>query len=212
MLERIEAIGRATVLGDPFDAATTMGPLISQEQYDKVVAFIEAGEQEAELLFGGRHGGELVPDRPGGYWVEPTLFLAKDNSPRICKEEVFGPVAVVIPFDTDDEAIALANDSRYGLASGVWTTRPATGPPLRTRDPVRQRVGEHLYADPLRASLRRHQGQRLRPRRSERVQPRKGRRHLRGNLRRFDVVSETPRPRARREATRSHASWTTRSA
>jgi aldehyde dehydrogenase (NAD+) len=122
MLERLEAIGRATVLGDPFAATTTMGPLISQAQYDKVVAFIEAGEAEAELLFGGRHGGELVPDRPGGYWVEPTLFLAKDNAPRICKEEVFGPVAVVIPFDTDDEAIALANESRYGLAAGVWTT------------------------------------------------------------------------------------------
>ena len=122
MLERIEAIGRATVLGDPFDSAATMGPLISQEQYDKVVAFIDAGEAEAELLFGGRHGGSLVPDRPGGYWVEPTLFLAKDNAPRICREEVFGPVAVVIPFDSDDEAIALANDTRYGLAAGVWTT------------------------------------------------------------------------------------------
>ena len=72
------------------------------------------------MLFGGRHGAELVPDRPGGYWVEPTLFLAKDNSPRICREEIFGPVGVVIPFDSDDEAIALANDSRYGLAAGVW--------------------------------------------------------------------------------------------
>ena len=71
------------------------------------------------------------PTGPGGYWVEPTLFLTKDNSLRICKEEIFGPVAVVIPFDTDDEAIALANDSRYGLASGVWTTRPRPRPPLR---------------------------------------------------------------------------------
>jgi aldehyde dehydrogenase (NAD+) len=61
-----------------------------------------------------------VPDRPGGFWVEPTLFLAKDNTPRICREEIFGPVGAIIPFDTDDEAIALANDSRFGLASGVW--------------------------------------------------------------------------------------------
>ena len=97
-----------------------MGPLISQRQYEKVVAFIEDGQRETEMLFGGRHGAELVPDRPGGYWVEPTLFLAKDNSPRICREEIFGPVGVVIPFDSDDEAIALANDSRYGLAAGVW--------------------------------------------------------------------------------------------
>ena len=122
MLQRIEVIASATKIGDPFDDATTMGPLISREQYDKVIDYLSAGARETELLFGGRHGSELVPDRPGGFWVEPTLFLAKDNSPRICKEEVFGPVAVVIPFDTDEEAIALANDSRYGLASGVWST------------------------------------------------------------------------------------------
>ena len=122
MLERIEAIAKSIVIGDPWGPTTSMGPLISQEQYEKVVGYIEAGKKETELLFGGRHGGELVPDHPGGYWVEPTLFLAKDNSPVICKEEVFGPVAVVIPFDSDDEAIALANASRYGLASGVWST------------------------------------------------------------------------------------------
>jgi aldehyde dehydrogenase (NAD+) len=121
LLPRIEDIAKATKIGDPFDDATGMGPLINQEQYDKVVDHIASGVRDTELLFGGRHGAELVPERPGGYWVEPTLFLAKDNSPRICQEEVFGPVAVVIPFDTDDEAIALANDSRYGLAAGVWS-------------------------------------------------------------------------------------------
>jgi aldehyde dehydrogenase (NAD+) len=122
VLQRVEAIASRIVIGDPMDPGTHMGPLISREQYDKVVGFIEDGTRETELLFGGRHGAEVVPDRPGGHWVEPTLFLAKDNSPRICREEVFGPVAVVIPFDTDDEAIALANDSRYGLASGLWST------------------------------------------------------------------------------------------
>jgi aldehyde dehydrogenase (NAD+) len=120
VVERMEAIAKSIVVGDPADPATAMGPLISQRQYEKVVAFIEDGQRETEMLFGGRHGAELVPDRPGGYWVEPTLFLAKDNSPRICREEIFGPVGVVIPFDTDDEAIALANDSRFGLAAGVW--------------------------------------------------------------------------------------------
>jgi aldehyde dehydrogenase (NAD+) len=122
VLARVEAIGKSIKLGDPFDPATQMGPLVSKEQYDKVVSFIEDGTKETELLFGGRHGAEVVPDRPGGYWVEPTLFLAKDNSPRVCRDEVFGPVGAVIPFDTDDEAIALANDTRYGLASGVWTS------------------------------------------------------------------------------------------
>jgi aldehyde dehydrogenase (NAD+) len=120
VVERMEAIATSIVVGDPADAGTSMGPLISQRHYEKVVAFIDEAKQDTELLFGGRHGAELVPDRPGGFWVEPTLFLAKDNSPRICREEVFGPVGVIIPFDTDDEAIALANETRYGLASGVW--------------------------------------------------------------------------------------------
>lgn len=120
VVERMEAIAKSIVVGDPADPATAMGPLISQRQYEKVVGFIEDGLRETEMLFGGRHGAELVPDRPGGFWVEPTLFLAKDNTPRICREEIFGPVGVVIPFDTDDEAIALANDSRFGLAAGVW--------------------------------------------------------------------------------------------
>jgi aldehyde dehydrogenase (NAD+) len=121
MLERIEAIAKKVVIGDPADPATSMGPLISQAQYDKVVRYIELGRKEAQLVFGGRHGSELVPAFPGGYWVEPTLFTTSDNSLRICQEEIFGPVAVVIPFDTDDEAVAIANDSRYGLAAGVWT-------------------------------------------------------------------------------------------
>ena len=121
VVERVEATAKSIVLGDPADPATLMGPLISREQYDKVVGYIEEGKREAKLLFGGRHGAELVPHRPGGYWVEPTLFLAADNSPRICREEIFGPVGAIIPFDTDDEAIAIANDSRYGLASGVWS-------------------------------------------------------------------------------------------
>ena len=120
VVERMEAIAKSIVVGDPASPGTSMGPLITQRHYDKVIGYIEDGQRETEMLFGGRHGAEVVPDRPGGFWVEPTLFLAKDNSPRICQEEIFGPVGVIIPFDTDDEAIALANDCRYGLASGVW--------------------------------------------------------------------------------------------
>jgi aldehyde dehydrogenase (NAD+) len=121
MLKRMEAIAKDIKLGDPFDPATTMGPITSKAQFDKVVGYIETGKKEAKLLFGGRHGAELVPSMPGGYWVEPTLFLADSNSLRICQEEIFGPVAAVIPFDTEDEAIAIANDSSFGLASGLWT-------------------------------------------------------------------------------------------
>jgi aldehyde dehydrogenase (NAD+) len=121
MLKRMEAIAKDIKLGDPFDPATTMGPITSKAQFEKVVGYIETGKKEAKLLFGGRHGAALVPSMPGGYWVEPTLFLADSNSLRICQEEIFGPVAAVIPFDTEDEAIAIANDSSFGLASGLWT-------------------------------------------------------------------------------------------
>ncbi|WP_045877780.1 aldehyde dehydrogenase family protein [Pseudofrankia sp. DC12] len=121
MLGRIRAIAEKVVLGDPLETTTTMGPLVSQAQYDRVVGFLETGAKEAELVFGGRHGAEVVPSLPGGYWVEPTLFRTDDNSLSICQEEIFGPVAVIIPFDTDEEALAIANDTRYGLAAGVWT-------------------------------------------------------------------------------------------
>jgi len=121
MLERIQAIAESIVIGDPLDLGTGMGPLISKEQYDKVVHYLEIGQKEADLVFGGRHGPEVVPHLPNGHWVEPTLFLSDDNSIQICRDEIFGPVAVVIPFDTEAEAVAIANDSRYGLASGVWT-------------------------------------------------------------------------------------------
>jgi aldehyde dehydrogenase (NAD+) len=121
MIGRIRQIAESLVIGDPLQPTTQMGPLISQEQYDKVVHYLEIGKKEAELIFGGRHGAELVPSLPGGYWVEPTLFITEDNTIQICRDEVFGPVATIIPFDTDDQAVSIANDSRYGLASGVWT-------------------------------------------------------------------------------------------
>ncbi len=121
VIDRVRAIAEAITIGDPLDPATEMGPLVSQDQYDKVVGYLELGRKEADLVFGGRHGAEVVPSLPNGFWVEPTLFLTDDNSIRICREEIFGPVATIIPFDTDEEAVAIANDSRYGLAAGVWT-------------------------------------------------------------------------------------------
>ncbi|RJL34634.1 aldehyde dehydrogenase family protein [Bailinhaonella thermotolerans] len=127
-LERVRAIAGHIRLGDPLDLATTMGPIVSPGQYDRVTGYLEIAEKEgAERVFGGRHGADALGGGPGaaefagGYWVEPTLYTTTDNSLRICQEEIFGPVAVAIPFDTDDEALAIANDSRYGLAAGVWT-------------------------------------------------------------------------------------------
>ncbi|MEU4544438.1 aldehyde dehydrogenase family protein [Nonomuraea dietziae] len=122
MLERISAAAAGLVLGDPLDLATTMGPIVSAGQYERVASYLEIAEKEgARLVFGGRTGAEVVPGLPGGYWVAPTLYTVTDNTLRICREEIFGPVAVALPFESDEEALALANDSDYGLAAGVWT-------------------------------------------------------------------------------------------
>ncbi|NBE92542.1 aldehyde dehydrogenase family protein [Nonomuraea sp. KC401] len=122
MLGRIQHICADLVLDDPLDLRTTMGPIVSAGQYERVTSYLElAAKEGAELVFGGRTGADVVPGLPGGYWVEPTLYTTTDNSLRVCQEEIFGPVAVAIPFGSDEEALAIANDSPYGLAAGVWT-------------------------------------------------------------------------------------------
>lgn len=105
--------------GDPFDPATTSAPIISKRQLDRVGSYIESGQREgAELVFGGeRPGGELAE----GNWIQPALFTSVDNRMTIAREEIFGPVLSVIPFDTEEEAIAIANDSDYGLSGGLYT-------------------------------------------------------------------------------------------
>ncbi len=125
VVERITKLAAGVALGDPLDSATTMGPIVSSEQLDRVRSYLELGPTEgAELVFGGRSGPELfAPNSPlrNGYYVEPTLFRAEHSDLRICQEEIFGPVAVAIPFRDDEDALALANATRYGLAAGVWT-------------------------------------------------------------------------------------------
>ncbi|TDD16256.1 aldehyde dehydrogenase family protein [Nonomuraea diastatica] len=122
MLGRIKHICAGLVLDDPLDLRTTMGPIVSAGQYERVTSYLELAEKEgAERVFGGRTGADVVPGLPGGYWVEPTLYTTTDNALRVCQEEIFGPVAVAIPFGSDEEALDLANDSPYGLAAGVWT-------------------------------------------------------------------------------------------
>ncbi|MFC8526029.1 aldehyde dehydrogenase family protein [Nocardia sp. NPDC057227] len=105
--------------GDPQDPGTLCGPVISARQRDRVVGYIERGiEQGATLLAGG-------PERPDGFdrgfWVRPTLFVDVDNAMTIAQEEIFGPVLSVIPYDDDDDAVRIANDSRYGLAGNVMS-------------------------------------------------------------------------------------------
>jgi aldehyde dehydrogenase (NAD+) len=122
MLGRIRDACAGLVLGDPQDLRTTMGPIVSAGQFERVTSYLElAAKEGARLVFGGRSGAEVVPELPGGYWVEPTLFATEDNALRVCQEEIFGPVAVALPFDSDEEALEIADDSPYGLAAGVWT-------------------------------------------------------------------------------------------
>ncbi|NQZ96347.1 MAG: aldehyde dehydrogenase family protein [Myxococcales bacterium] len=126
MVERIARRASEVRIGDPMDLETQMGPIAFDRQYDKVRDYIALGSQEgAEIAFGGRSGEALMgagSPHAGGYFVEPTFFRDARNDMRICREEIFGPVASAIPFDTEEEAVALANDSSYGLACGVWTS------------------------------------------------------------------------------------------
>jgi aldehyde dehydrogenase (NAD+) len=108
-------------VGNPADPTITMGPLISAAQREKVEGLIRVGQQEgAQIAYGG--GRPVGLDK--GFFVEPTLFVDVDNSMTIAQKEFFGPVGVVIGFDTDEEAIRLANDSIYGLGAGVWAADP----------------------------------------------------------------------------------------
>ena len=104
-------------LGAPLDRETKMGPLVSKEQYERVRQYQEIGKAEARLAAGG--GRPAAMGR--GYYVEPTIFADVDNSARIAREEIFGPVAAVIPFEGEGEAVRIANDTPYGLAAAVWS-------------------------------------------------------------------------------------------
>jgi betaine-aldehyde dehydrogenase len=106
-------------LGPGLDRATKMGPVVSREQFDRVRAYQEVGKSEAKLALGGGRARGSDVDR--GLFVEPTIFYDVDNGARIAREEIFGPVAAVIPFDGEEDAIRIANDSPYGLAAAVWT-------------------------------------------------------------------------------------------
>jgi acyl-CoA reductase-like NAD-dependent aldehyde dehydrogenase len=105
-------------VGDPFDSATLMGPLISSAQYDRVASYVEIGKNEgAELIYGGTRPSAL--DK--GNFLQPTIFGQVSNDMRIAREEIFGPVLSVIPFEDEDDVIRAANANDYGLAASVWT-------------------------------------------------------------------------------------------
>ena len=113
-----ELVSRAMAIkvGDPLDDESEMGPLVSRQQLDTVEKYVAIGKEEgATLATGGRRLSG------SGFYYEPTIFVDVDNSMRIAQEEIFGPVLAVIPFDNEEEAIRIANDTIYGLAGAVWT-------------------------------------------------------------------------------------------
>jgi aldehyde dehydrogenase (NAD+) len=120
LLEKLVERARKLQPGDPLDPKTRVGPLISEEQLDRVMGYVERGSAEgATLLTGGRRWSASGFER--GYWLEPTIFDSVRAEHSIAQEEIFGPVLAALTFRDEDEAVALANNTMFGLAAGVWT-------------------------------------------------------------------------------------------
>jgi betaine-aldehyde dehydrogenase len=118
-VDAMAAKAKTIRLGPGMNRETKMGPLVSREQFERVRQYQDIGRGEAKLATGGGRASGGALDR--GYFVEPTIFYDVENSARIAREEIFGPVASVIPFDDEDDALRIANDTHYGLAAAVWT-------------------------------------------------------------------------------------------
>ncbi len=122
--------------GDPFEPTTRLGPLVSAVQRDRVRGYIQKGVDEGAKLVTG--GAEAPEGLDKGYFVKPTVFSDVRTDMTIAQEEIFGPVLSILPYDSEEEAIAIANDTVYGLAGGVWS-----GDPERAKKVARQmRTGQ----------------------------------------------------------------------
>ncbi|WP_413733655.1 aldehyde dehydrogenase [Sodalis sp. RH21] len=120
-LEKLTAFTRQARIGDPRNPATCIGPIANQMQYDRILQYIDIARQEgAELLMGGKR--PALEECQEGFFLEPTIYTGVNNDMRIAREEIFGPVLSTIAFDEPEEALAIANDSEFGLAAGIWTS------------------------------------------------------------------------------------------
>ena len=120
VVDELARVAASIRIGDPAEAATQLGPVISERARQRILGYVDTAVADgARLVTGGR--AATVPGLPGGFFIEPTVLADVSNDMRIAREEIFGPVVVAIPFDDEDEAIAMANDSDFGLGSAIWT-------------------------------------------------------------------------------------------
>jgi aldehyde dehydrogenase (NAD+) len=148
IVDALTAVGRELVVGDPYDEATEVGPMVARRQQERVDGYIRLGIAEGATV---TTGGPGMPEGiTKGWYVRPTVFAGVDNAMRIAREEIFGPVLVVIGYDDEDDAVQIANDSEYGLAGSVWTADEARGLAVAKR--VRTgTVGVNKYAPDFRS-------------------------------------------------------------
>jgi phenylacetaldehyde dehydrogenase len=132
VVDGVAAAARAITVGDGFEAGAHMGPLVSQEQFDKVLGYIRGAVADGAVL----NAGSTDPARDRGFFVSPTLITSVTEQMAVQTDEIFGPVVTAIPFDTEDEVVAAANNTVYGLAAGVWSNNIGTA----------HRVGARLRA------------------------------------------------------------------
>ncbi|MFZ2175280.1 MAG: aldehyde dehydrogenase [Rhodococcus sp. (in: high G+C Gram-positive bacteria)] len=130
VVEAVTETVRALTIGDPLDKTTNIGPLVSAAQRDRVLGYIESGRADGYRI---TTGGGRPASQPIGWFVEPTVFADVHNSARIAQEEIFGPVLTITAYDDEDDAVAIANDSEYGLGGTVWTTDEQHGLGLAAR-------------------------------------------------------------------------------
>jgi aminomuconate-semialdehyde/2-hydroxymuconate-6-semialdehyde dehydrogenase len=135
-VEAMKRRAEALVPGWPMDSATTLGPLISRQHRDKVLSYYRLARAEGAVVVTGGGVPEFDDARDQGFYVQPTVLTGLPENARCVKEEIFGPVCHIAPFDDEDEAVRMANDTRYGLAASVWTSNLKRG----------HRVAQHMKA------------------------------------------------------------------
>lgn len=119
VVEEVASKSQAWMPGNPLDPATRAGPIVDAEQFDTVMRYIELGQSQGANLVAG---GNTLLAETGGYFVEPTVFSDVSNDMDIARDEIFGPVLSIIPFESEDEALTIANETKYGLSAAVWTS------------------------------------------------------------------------------------------